>query len=250
MLHWVGLWVILNLKFSCHGFLSPYAWRLIFPSLLRVLACQESNSYKYDASAYCASYYRRPHLAQGYLNAKTCLTWSDSSPLMLALSQSRSSCVIDPCTHICLHKTHVLLYLCVLGSHIKALAAKVVHIPTATWLLYLRHLIEVPTVLVSLCPWVAPHRDVEPLHVHGSLHVVTLACSCVAIAHVRQQLALHSEASIPHITSCIAHRLLMRPRCYPHETTVTTCSVWGAKISPLSVWCFFLFYINFYDFFL
>lgn len=164
---------------------------------------------------------------------------------MLALSQSRSSCAIDPLTHICLHKTHVLLYLCVLGSRIKALAAKVVHILATTWLLCSRHLIEVPTVLVSLCPWVTPHRDIEPLHVHGSLHVVTPTCLCVAISHVRQQLAHHFEASIPHITSHITHRLLMGPRCCPHETIVLTCSIWGAKIRPLSVWCFFLFYINF-----
>lgn len=137
-------------------------------------------------------------------------------------------------SHLLAQDSRVVIFVRV-GSRIKALAAKVVHIPIVTWLLCLRHLIEVPTVLVSLCPWVAPHRDIEPLHVHGSLHVVALACSCVAIAHVRQQLALHSEASIPHITSRIAHKLLMRLRCCPHETIVSTCSVWGAKISLLSV---------------
>lgn len=129
---------------------------------------------------------------------------------------------------LALHTTHVLTYPCVLGSCIQALAAKAVLTPTTTWHLYPRHPIKFPTVPVSLCPRVMPHEGTEPVHVCGSLHVVTLACLCVVASHVYQQLAHHFEASIPHVAFCITYKLLMGPRCHPHETTVSTCSMWGA----------------------
>lgn len=67
----------------------------------------------------------------------------------------------------------------------KALATKVVLIPTTMWLLCLRHPIQVPIFSVPLCPRFAPHEGTKPVHVRLALHVVP-ALLHVAIADVCQ----------------------------------------------------------------
>ena len=80
--------------------------------------------------------------------------------------------------------TCVLLHLCVLGPCIKALVVEVMLISATSWLIYLRHPIQVPTIPVLLCPKVIPHEGIELVHVRLALHAIALACLRVVAAHV------------------------------------------------------------------